>query len=606
MTISSRRAVGVALLSAVALSVGALSSQAVARPGPATQPAAPKGTTTSKAQAALVDRVQVKLDWFDCSALADGADCATAKLPLDYGKPSGAKTDVAVLRIKAKDQAHKIGTLFVNPGGPGASGTQIAASAPFFLGKAVLAKFDVVGFDPRGTNFSDNVKCWKDFQSQDKDIRALESTSFPYGKKQTDAYVASAKAFGKACSTTGKPLSASMSTAEVARDMDVLRRAVGDKQLTYLGFSYGTYLGQMYANLFPDRIRALVIDGNLDPVGWAGTQDSKNVPQSARIKSGEGADKALAELLARCAKTGPKYCSFASYGDPAKNYAEIVASIKKAPIVQKFPDGSTFTIDYPTLIGQLLSDLYAPVAGDFVDGDLSFVWQLLHPTSPAAKAAAVKDFGAKLQALKAKKAADDAFRRKQFGQSLANWPYNNSPEAFQSVLCTDGLNPADAAKWPQYVATASKTSPNFAQLWTWASAPCASNTWTVRDTNAYPGPFTADTSATVLVVGSYWDPATNYASSQKVSKLLPNSRLLSSDNWGHTAYGTSQCANDAIDAYLVSETVPKAGTVCKGADQPYTNPLPTDQSPTARGLKSVQGRHLPPVSSGLPGVLPLR
>ena len=115
--------------------------------------------------------------------------------------------------------------------------------------------------------------------------------------------------------------------------MDVLRRMVGDKKLTYLGFSYGTYLGNVYANLFPDRVRAVVIDGVLDPLAWAGTPENAGIPQTQRLKSGEGASKALDEVLARCAAAGPEFCLLAGLGDPATVYAEIVASLKENPIV---------------------------------------------------------------------------------------------------------------------------------------------------------------------------------------------------------------------------------------------------------------------------------
>ncbi len=125
------------------------------------------------------------------------------------------------------------------------------------------------------------------------------------------------------------------------------------------------------------------------------------------------------------------------------------------------------------------------------------------------------------------------------------FPYDNSFETFQTVLCTDGINPRNAGNWPTYADAADRNAPDFGRLWTWASSPCASNTWTVRDEDAYAGPFTHCTVNPLLVVGNYWDPATNYDGAVKAASLLPNSRLLSSDSWGHTAYGTSACVTDA-------------------------------------------------------------
>jgi pimeloyl-ACP methyl ester carboxylesterase len=586
----------VAVLLAAVLAVP-LSAAAAAVPAAAAGP-----DKTNATEARRVDRVPAPaLDWFDCSVFSPGAQCGTANLPLDYDQPAGAKTAVAVLRIKAKDQQHKIGTLFLNPGGPGGSGVEIAAGAPYFLGADVVDKFDIVGFDPRGTNFSDNVKCWKNLGDQNTALSGL-NIAFPWTPAETTPYVASSKAFGKACSSTGKPLSGSMSTAEVARDMDVLRRTFGDAKLTYLGFSYGTYLGNVYANLFPDRVRSIVIDGNIDPVGWAGTPANNTVPQTARIRSGEGAAKALHEILVRCGAQGPTYCNFASRGDPLANYAKIITTLKRGPIV--IPDFG-FELSYATLVSFLLGDMYAPFGSVFVDSDLTLVYDAVLATNPAARAAAAKGLAARVAKAKAGSTAAAAARAK--GKDLAfpyEFPYNNSPEAFQSVLCTDGLNPPDAAKWAGYADNADKTAPDFGRIWTWASAPCASKTWTVKDEDAYRGPFTHRTVNPVLVVGNYWDPATNYDSAVTVSRLLPNSRLLSSDSWGHTAYGTSECVNQAVDNYLLTVALPARGTLCVGDSQPFTTPI--EPSAGAKAVAPPQRRPLPPVVPPIPGAVPVR
>jgi hypothetical protein len=179
------------------------------------------------------------------------------------------------------------------------------------------------------------------------------------------------------------------------------------------------------------------------------------------------------------------------------------------------------------------------------------------------------------------------------------YPYPNGPDAFQSVLCTDGRNPSRASDWATYAARNDRTAPGFGRLWTWASAPCANWTWTVRDEDSYRGPFTRTTANPVLVVGNYWDPATNYEGAVKTSTLLPNSRLLSSDSWGHTAYGTSACVDTAVDHYLLTRRVPAAGTTCTGDSQPFTGP--TEGKP---GLRAQGGRQLPPVVPPLPGATP--
>jgi pimeloyl-ACP methyl ester carboxylesterase len=561
--------------------------------------AAPASDRTSAQEAQRVDRIPTpKLNWADCSSFSPGAQCTTVNLPMDYDQPKGPQTAVAVLRIKATDQKHKLGTLFLNPGGPGGSGVGMAAFAPLFLGPQLLARFDIVGFDPRGTNYSDNVRCWR---TQDEQSTALSgmNVSFPWTSAEKTAYVKSAKAFGKACSTTGTPLSGSMSTAEVARDMDVLRRAVGDKQLTYLGFSYGTYLGQVYANMFPDRVRAVVIDGVIDPIAWAGTPANNSIPQTVRLRSGEGAAKALHEVLVRCKTAGPGACTFAATGDPLASYGRIVTGLKKAPLTFTDPDGNPVTISYADLVAGLLGLLYDPAGSAVISDVLSQISTLMQaPAAPGTPAAAKQaQARSSLPAfVKARKADSAKAAAPKSGTSPfpTGFPYYNGAESFQSVLCTDGLNPADAGTWPAYADAADKKAPDFGRVWTWASAPCASKTWTVHDEDAYSGPFTRRTVNPVLVVGNYWDPATNYDGAVKAASLLPNSRLISSDSWGHTAYGTSACVTTAVEDYLLTKKVPAKGLHCVGDVQPFPTSL---ASITAQ---AATGNHRAPVVPILP------
>jgi len=160
------------------------------------------------------------------------------------------------------------------------------------------------------------------------------------------------------------------------------------------------------------------------------------------------------------------------------------------------------------------------------------------------------------------------------------------------VLCTDGNHPRNAEAWPGYARSADRRAKYFGRAWTWWTSPCAKATWTAHDEDAYRGPFDRRTAAPVLVVGNTWDPATAYWGAESVSRLLPNSRLLSSDNWGHTAYGTSACATGAMDAYLISGTLPEKGTVCHGDVQPFESPLtPEPPASTDPG----QEEFLPPV-----------
>ncbi|MGK5443762.1 alpha/beta hydrolase [Micromonospora sp. URMC 105] len=551
---------------------------------------------TSPAEARRVDRVPTpKLDWYACYGYAE---CATTRLPLDYDQPKGATTEVALLRVKARDKQARIGSLFLNPGGPGGSGTDIALAAPYFLSDALLDRFDIVGVDPRGVAASDNVKCFSSVKDQTKAYAGL-NMAFPWTKAEEKAYIASSKAVGRACSTTGKPLTGAMSTAEVARDMDVLRRAVGDKKLNYLGFSYGTALGQYYANMFPDRIRALAVDGMLDPNAWVGQGKARKELQETRLRSADGAYEALREILLRCDKAGKEKCSLAA-GDPVASYELVAQRLRKKPVVIEDPDGGSFTVTYADFVGASLSSLYSPYGYSDI---VAITEDLLVLTDPGSATAARLAQARKAVA----KRAEQARQQRRF-----DFPYYNGLEAFLGVDCTDAYHPADAGSWPALSAKEDKRAPYFGRAWAWGTAPCARNTWTVRDEDAYTGPFNRRTSAPVLVVGNYWDPATNYDAAVSSAKLLPNSRLLSSDSWGHTAYGTSACATGAVDAYLLKGTLPKKGTVCVGDVQPFVEEPKEPETTRAAAPKSAlaaegqpargEPKRLPPVVAPLPAV----
>jgi pimeloyl-ACP methyl ester carboxylesterase len=544
----------------------------------------PPSDRTSVLEARRVDRVPTpKLGWYPCYG---NAECATTRLPLDYDKPHGATTLVAVLRVKAKDQKHRVGSLFVNPGGPGGSGTAMAQAAPYFLSADVLARFDVVGIDPRGTNFSDQVACFPSNAQQGKVLSGL-NVAFPFTKGQEQAAVASSRGLGKACSTTGQPLSAAMSTAEVARDMDVIRRGVGDKRLSYLGFSYGSYLGQVYANLFPDRVRAVAIDGVLDPVAWAGTKATASQPQSDRIRSADGATKALHQILVLCDKAGGQKCRF-SPGNPVVNYDVVANRLKARPLVFTDPyTGELVTFTYADLVSGTLGSLYGPYGYLEITANLADIIIL---TEPPAKASSAAGRARRVAAVRSFARSLAAQKKRDAGRTGWSFPYDNSLEAFEGVECTDSLNPADAAAWPALAAAADRRAKYFGRLWIWESSPCASRTWTARDEAGYRGPFTRRTIAPVLVVGTRWDPSTNYDGAVTAARLLPNSRLLSNDNWGHTSYGSSQCVTGAMDTYLLTQKVPARGAFCHGDVQPFVGTPPGEVAPARPDLR------LPPVA----------
>ena len=575
-----------ALASAVALTAGLLSVS--------TAPSADAATsTTSKVEKRRSKAVKTpKLRWYTCYGYAK---CATVKVPLDYDKPRGKKVELALLKVPAKNQKTKIGSLFVNPGGPGGSGTEIAYFSRDFLSPAVTDRFDVVGFDPRGVAFSKNVKCFSSPRKAAPVLNTINSAAFPYGATQEKAFKKAYDKHAKGCSTTGKPLTGAMSTAEVARDMDLLRRAVGDKKLTYLGFSYGSYLGEVYANLYPDRVRALAIDGVLDPVKWAGTKKTQSTPIGARLGSAEGAYKALNQALVLCDRAGETKCAFAA-GNPVTNYEKIAQRLRRAPLVEIDPDtGDRYVTTYADFVDITLGILYSQYYGPEMVTEFAAYLGELTGVSPATapRAQTVRAL------ITLEKSVKDQQQRRTLPGTRLGFPYDNGLDAFQTIACTDSKNSKNLARYATLAKAADKRAPYFGRLWLWNLAGCSSTKWTVKDEDAYRGPFTKKTATPVLIVGNYWDPATNYAGAVSTSKRLPNSRLVSSNSWGHTAYGTSQCATDTVDTYLLTKRVPAKGTVCTGDYTPFQELLDTESTSKSKALRKNNPVAIPPTKPGL-------
>jgi pimeloyl-ACP methyl ester carboxylesterase len=580
-------------------SAASLSGVAVPEAGPASsgrpgRADAVHDTTSPQEARRTAAAALPELDWWSCAA---DAECTTAEVPLDYDDPKGPTTRIALARVKAKDPAHRIGTLFLNPGGPGGSGVEFALDAGSFLGEDILRRFDIVGFDPRGINFSDQVRCFKNTSEQDRGLEGF-SVPFPVTPQEEESMISSARALGKACATTGEPLSASVSTAQVARDMEVLRRTLGDQELNFLGFSYGSELGLTYANMFPDRVRAIAVDGVIDPVQWAGTKQTSSKILDDRLGSADGAYKALKEILTRCDKTTTKICALAGR-DPVGVYETVAQRLRKSPLVlSDSGEGGTYT--YADFINSSLGSLYYPDGWFLVMDELVDLQELTDPNaSPAERTAAARSF---LAGKKAMVKNIEARFGEQVGAAPSDpfpgrdFPYSNSLEAASAVICTDGRHPSDVSLWPKGTAELDERAPYFGRAWGWSSVQCASNTWKAQDEDAYTGPFNRRTATPVLLVGNYWDPATAYTSARSVADGMQTSRLLSSDSWGHTAYGTSGCVTSAVERYLLDGTLPPEKLTCTGDRQPFDSDTAGDGE---ADLSSAAGESkvLPPIAA---------
>ncbi|MDQ1292422.1 MAG: hypothetical protein QG608_300 [Actinomycetota bacterium] len=584
MRMKPRVALVAALTAGLALP-GAAAATAMTHPSRSgTQRTATNSDTTSALEADRSAAVKTPtLDWWRC---ATGMHCASVDVPLDYDSPTGKTTEIAVVRIPAKNPGNKIGTLFIGPEKAGWSGIEMALNSSDNINDDLLKQFDIVGFDPRGVGYSDTLECFASAKDQKRALSGIRIKDFPFTSSEEEKATASAKALGTACATRSKDLASSMSTAQTARDMDLLRRAVGEDKLTYFGYSYGSELGLTYANMYPDRVRAVALDAVVDPVAWAGSSATASTPLSARLKNDEAADKALQEILSRCDATTTKICPLA--GRAFTTFEAITQRLKKGPLTFTEDDGTTWTYSYPHFIQTILGDLNGPFVDSYVTDTLLHAETLISRDTPAkTQASAMKSLLAK------EKERDVELRSRTAARKLTGWstssvsthgfPYDNSEETYAGVVCTDGVHPEELASWPRTVAALDEHVPHFGRALGWDTARCASDTWTLQDEDAYRGPFNRRTANPVLIVGNYWDPTTPYTTVRSTADRMPNARLLPNDGWGRTTFHTSLCATEAVTAYLLKQTPPAEGLTCADDKQPFTEDFYPEETDPSRG-----------------------
>jgi pimeloyl-ACP methyl ester carboxylesterase len=480
---------------------------------------------TLVATAALTGTAQAApLTWTPCD---DGFECATAQVPLDYDHPAGAKIELALIRLPAADPAHRIGTLFTNPGGPGNSGVAfVRDEARAVYTDAVRARFDVVGFDPRGVGASTPVRCGA----------GAALPAFPVGREQERAFAAAMADLGRRCRARNGELLDHLSTANSARDLDRLRAAVGDAKLTYIGHSYGTLLGVTYANLFPGRVRAIALDSILDPFGWS--QESA-VPFSLRVGSQRASTDALRLFLDSCKAAGER-CAF-SAGDPVKAFDRVMARLRKGPVELDLGDGPTpFT--YAQVVNIMRDVLGFPPAWASTAENLAFLRDTI-------------DGEAKPKALAA-----------QAPEPVVE----NGFEAKLGIACADQSGPRVPQLWPLAARLADLQTPYFGASWAWISEPCA--TWPGFDRDRYTGPYTKATSAPLLLINARYDAAASYARARALAQALPGARLLTLEGAGHTQpVIDSACADAVIERYLVKQQLPAPNATCGQDTDPFSS-----------------------------------
>ena len=495
--------------------------------------------------------------------IAPTYECAVVPVPLDYDDPAGGRVQISLVRLPALDE-EPIGSMFVNPGGPGGSGVEFAVfGAPFLYSPDLRSNFDIVGFDPRGIGRSTSIKCFGNNQ-QFFDVFQAPIIAFPKTVSEAETWAAEEQVISDSCERRGNKVVGHMSTANVARDLDLLRAAVGDEQLTYAGYSYGTYLGQTYANMFPDRVRAMIIDGVLDPIEWStGSPGTGDVPFSARLASDVGAQATLEEFFALCDANGPGECVMAP-GSAARYEALAAALLANEPVPLQIPIGPDELAEIPffygDLIGMSLSAMYDSPGWWGFARDLAFIEGSVHAwagTAPPTEGFSVGGDGSLGYTAK------------------RGFPRYMSFEAFPAVACADSDNPDDLQSWIDAAGTVSFDD-YFRQIWTWASSPCLS--FPAADPDRYTGDWAADTAGPVLIASTLYDPATPVHGAYAARSLLSNSSLLLVEGWGHTTLGLSRCATAHSEHFLITQELPADGTVC-GQDVDPFEPPPTGPPP---------------------------
>jgi pimeloyl-ACP methyl ester carboxylesterase len=521
-------AVGVVTLAAcstsadVHVSAPPTNAESPSTESPGTTPAPPGTGGSSEPSAAPVD-------WGSCRASdfydVQGWQCGSIEVPLDYGDADGQTIEIALTRHPASDDASRLGSLVVNPGGPGASGIDVVHGLLDQLPDEVASRFDVVGFDPRGVGQSTAIDCITDKQMD----AAADLDPTPDTAAEIDAIVDQLSSTAGTCAAEQGPLLAHLGTMSSARDLDRIREAVGDEKLTYLGFSYGTSLGATYADLFPDKVRALVLDGVVDPAAGEGADGE---PSKEQFYGSQDFGGALDSFAAACRKVS----SCSAGPDPQKLIDEIRGEVEKAPVAAKTVEAED---------GRRLSIGLFETGVNFALYDASF-WPFL---AVGLRDAANGDGSALIRL------ADE------YNERSADGTWGSIAQAFRAITCADfaGRPTADEAKaaYEEVAGTEQETSadgPNPSCLdWEPTVEPL------VR-----VGP--ADTPP-ILVVGTKGDPATPYANTAAMAKALGNGVVLTWDGDGHTAFaGSSQCINDAVTSYLVDLKVPAEGTTCPAED----------------------------------------
>ena len=462
----------------------------------------------------LLQYQEQKLKWGDCY---QNYECAYLQVPIDYADLETGSFSISLLRFKARDQDRRIGSLVVNPGGPGSSGINYAYNAEYIVSPEILKRFDIVGFDPRGVGESAPIKCLTDTETDS----SFAADPKPDNGAELALMIRDTSDFFAKCAERSNGIM-HYGTLNTARDMDILRSALGDKKLHFLGKSYGTYLGTLYAKLFPETVGRFVLDGAVDP-------NSSN--REAVLGQAIGFDLALDAFISDCLKRTE--CAFSGKLIDAR--AEVVKFFKETSQKPLKSESGRLVTEGLVVLGTA-SALY----------DSASDWPVLRK---AFQEAARGDGDTFL------KLADQYAGRAEDGKYLSN-----ENDALPVIDCLDHPEVTSLTKVKEGAIEFSKKAPVFGPYLAYSEITCRYFPNLTEVTQIKIEKLQTDP---ILIIGTTRDPATPYKWAQTLSEIFQSSVLITLDGDGHTGHGRgSTCVDSAVDRYLLTRVTPKSELFC--------------------------------------------
>ena len=455
-----------------------------------------------------------ELKWRDCYG---NYQCSSLLVPIDYADLSQGAFTLALLRFQALDQDRRIGSLLVNPGGPGSSGVDYAYNAEYIVSPEILERFDIVGFDPRGVGDSAAIKCLSDAETD----ASFAADPKPDDEAEFALFISDARDYFAKCSENTKHL-INYSTLNSARDLEVLRAVLGDEKLNFLGKSYGTYLGTLFAELFPESVGRFVLDGAVDP-------NSSN--REAVLGQAIGFESALNAFISNCLKSS----SCALTGDLQSARTQVINLLAKTAITPLESKSGREVTEGLVLLG-IASALYDSESG----------WPVLRDAFKEATLGTGTSFLT---------LADQYAGRQENGSYLSN-----ENDALQVISCLDQNELETVSVFKKGVAEFSDRAPIFGPYLAYAGLACRYlpnlgrvEQIEIESINTKP----------ILVIGTTRDPATPYKWAQSLAKIFSSALLITLDGDGHTGHGRgSTCVDSAVDRYLLTGITPKSELFC--------------------------------------------